>query len=205
MRKVQEIMRARYVEEKYSKDTIVECYLNTIHLGNGVDGVEVAATYYFDKHASDLTLNEMACLAALTKSPSGYDPYKHAEENKTRRNWVLDEMLGNGYITQAEHDKAVTAELKLRKKPATILSSAPTIKEKYNSYFVDTVIEDVIAGLMDSKKYSYEYAEKMLYQGGYKIYTTVDMDIQKHLEEVYNDDDNFTKITGSKNKDQKPN
>ena len=193
-RKIREIMRAQYLESHYSKDVILECYLNTIHLGSGVDGVEVASNYYFDKHASELSLTQCAALAAITKNPTGYDPYEYPDSNLERRNWVLSEMRNNGYITDDEYEKAKSADLGLRDKPSTVLSSANTIEEDVNSYFVDALIEDVIQGLMKEKNYSYDYAESQLYKGGYKIYSTVDLSVQKILEGVYNDDDNFMKV-----------
>lgn len=194
-RKIREIMRAQYLESHYSKDVIIECYLNTIHLGPGIDGVEVASNYYFDKHASELNLTQAACLAALTKSPDGYNPYNYPEDNKTRRNWVLEEMRKNGYITAEQCEAAKSADLGLRDKPSSVLSRTETLDEGVNSYFVDTVIEDVIKELMKQKNYSYDYAESQLYSGGYKIYSTVDLKIQETLEKVFLDDDNFMKVT----------
>lgn len=191
-RKIREILRALYIEEHYDKDTILECYLNTIHLGNGVDGVEVAANYYFDKNVSDLNITQAACLAAITNNPSENEPYKHAETNKNRRNWVIDEMYNNGYITKSECEEAKKADLQLRENPSTVLSTTKTVKnEKFNSYFVDAVIEDVIQGLVEEKGYTKEYAEAQLYKGGYKIYTTVDLDMQEKLENVYKSDEAF--------------
>ena len=201
-RKMREIVRARYLESKYDKDVIMECYLNTIHLGNGVDGVEVAANYYFDKHASELTLTQAACLAAITKSPSTYNPYANPEANENRRNWVLDEMCNNGYITEEERDAAKEADLGLRDKPSTQLSSVTSIEEEYNSYFVDAVIDQVIEDLMDEKNYSKEYATESIYNGGYKIYTTCDVNVQNALEEVYTDEDNFAVVYGTKENGQ---
>lgn len=199
-RKIREIMRAQYLESRYSKDVILECYLNTIHLGPGIDGVEVAACYYFDKHSQDLTLTQCAALAAITKEPEHYNPYNNPEDNKTRRNWVLDEMCSNGYITAEERDEAKEADLGLRKTPSTVLSTTKTVEEKVNSYFVDAVIEDVIKGLMDKKNYSYKYAEQQLYAGGYKIYSTVDLSVQNTLEKVFKDDDNFMKVVTNSGK-----
>ena len=98
-RKVREIMRARYLESHYSKDTIIECYLNTIPMGHGTYGVEVAANYYFDKSVSELTLAECACLASITKAPSTYSPQANPQKNKDRRETVLKLMLDQGYIT----------------------------------------------------------------------------------------------------------
>lgn len=194
-RKIREIMRARYLERHYDKDTILECYLNTIHLGNGVDGVEVAANYYFDKHVSDLTLTQAACLAAITNNPSSNEPYSNPDTNKSRRNWVIDEMYNNGYITKDECEKAKKADLELRKDPSTVLSTTETVEEEeYNSYFVDAVIEDVITGLVEEKGYTEEYASSQLYKGGYKIYTTVDLDMQEKLESVYENEDNFMDV-----------
>ncbi|MBQ4156451.1 MAG: hypothetical protein IJD90_06565, partial [Clostridia bacterium] len=117
------------------------------------------------------------------------------ENNKTRRNWVIDEMYNNGYISKEECEKAKNADLGLRENPSTILSSTETVeKEEYNSYFVDAVIDDVIAGLVEEKGYTEEYATSQLYKGGYKIYTTIDLDMQEILEEVYLNDDNFMKV-----------
>ena len=201
-RKIREIMRARKLEQIYDKDTILECYLNTIHLGNGVDGVEVASNYYFDKHVSDLNITQAACLAAITNNPSSNEPYNNPENNKNRRNWVIDEMYKNGYISKEECEAAKVAELELRENPSTVLSTTETVeKEEYNSYFVDAVIEDVIAALVEEKGYTEEYAASQLYKGGYKIYTTVDLDMQEKLEAVYLDEDNFMKVytaTGDK-------
>ena len=193
-RKIREIMRAQYLESIYSKDVILECYLNTIALGNGTNGVEVASCYYFDKHAKDLTLTQCAALAAITKSPSDYDPYDNPEANKNRRNWVLDEMKNNGYITEEECEAAKEADLGLRKTPSSVLSTTDTVDEGVNSYFVDAVIEDVIRGLMEQKNYSYEYAEAQIYKGGYKIYATIDLDVQNELDKAFADSDNFTKL-----------
>ena len=193
-RKLREIMRAQYLESCYSKDVILECYLNTIHLGPGVDGIEVASCYYFDKTASELTLTQSAALAAITKEPEHYNPFKNPEDNRIRRNWVLDEMFNNGYITKEQCEEAKNADLGLREKPSTVLSSANSVEEEVNSYFVDALIEDVIKGLQQKKGYDYNYAESQLFAGGYKIYSTIDLDVQDTLEEVFTDDDNFMKV-----------
>ena len=202
-RKIREIMRARKLEQLYDKSTILECYLNTIHLGNGVDGVEVASNYYFDKHVSQINLTQAACLAAITNNPSENEPYNNPENNKSRRNWVLDEMYKNGYITKEECEQAKQADLELRTNPSTILSTTEIVEKdkEYNSYFVDAVIEDVVQCLMEEKGYTEEFANTQLYQGGYKVYTTVDLGMQEILEDVYSNDSNFVNIytsTGEK-------
>ena len=147
-RKIREIMRARYIENHYVKETIIECYLNTIAMGHGTYGVEVAANYYFGKNVKDLTLTECACLAAITKSPTYYAPDDHPEENKKRRNTVLWEMYDQGYITREQYEKAKEEDINL-------VASKEALKEnENNTYFVDALIDQVIADLMD--KYGYE-------------------------------------------------
>lgn len=178
-RKVREIMRARYLEGHYSKDTIIECYLNTISLGHGLYGAEVAANYYFDKNAKDLTLVECAALAAITKSPSYYAPDTHPEENKKRRITVLNEMLKQGYITDEQYEAAKAEELK-------IVASKESLNEnEINNYFVDALISQVTSNI--AKKYNYDkkHAASKFYNGGYKIYATVDPKVQSAVDAVF--------------------
>ena len=106
MRKVREIMRARYLESNYSKDTILECYLNTISMAGGMYGVEVASNYYFDISANELTIAECAALAAIAKEPERYRPDKNPNFNKERRALVLGKMFELGFITKEEYDTA---------------------------------------------------------------------------------------------------
>ncbi len=181
-RKVREIMRARYLEDNYSKDTILECYLNTIPMGNGTYGVEVAANYYFGKTVKDLTLAECASLASITKAPSYYSPDKNPEENKLRRDVVLKEMKSQGYITKEEYEEAVDTKLKV-----TAVKEVLNQNE-VNSYFIDALINQVSSDL--SKKYGYDksHADQMFYNGGYKIYATIDTDIQSAAEKVFTDE-----------------
>lgn len=181
-RKVREIMRARYLEDNYSKDTILECYLNTIPMGNGTYGVEVAANYYFGKTVKDLTLAECASLASITKAPSYYSPDKNPEENKLRRDVVLREMKSQGYITKEEYEEAVNTELKV-----TAVKEVLNQNE-VNSYFIDALINQVSSDL--TKKYGYDkaHAEQMFYNGGYKIYATVDTEMQAAAEKVFTDE-----------------
>ena len=178
-RKVREIMRARYLEGHYSKDTIIECYLNTIAMGHGIYGVEVASNYYFDKSVKDLTLSECAALAAITKSPSSYAPDTKPDANKTRRITVLHEMLSQNYITQEEYDTAKNEELKL------VASKDVLNESEVNNYFVDALIVQVTKDL--AKKYNYDeaHAANLFYSGGYKIYSTIDPKIQAQIDAVY--------------------
>ena len=132
-RKIQEIVRARNLESQYPKSTILECYINTVHFGNGCDGIETAAYFYFGKDASDLTLLECASLAATIQSPSVKNPLDGPEENKDRREFCLREMLDQGSISKEEYDAAMADTLtvnsftpKMRAKKGAILSSRST-------------------------------------------------------------------------------
>lgn len=181
-RKVREIMRARYLEGNYSKETILECYMNTIAMGKGMCGVAVPAEYYFGKHVSELTLAECASLAAITKQPEYYRPDKHPDNNLERRNHVLYEMLDQGLITEDEYNEAVEEKL-------NVVADSDALKEniEINSYFVDALIEEVIVKLMEVNNYDRETAVENFYNGGYKIYSTMDPDVQEALEKTFTD------------------
>ncbi len=182
-RKVREIMRARYLESHYSKDTIIECYLNTIPMGHGTYGVEVAANYYFDKSVHELTLLECASLAAITKGPSIYDPENNLDNNKERRETVLDFMLEQGYITKEEHEAALKEEL-------NVVASREQLNEsEVNNYFVDALIVQVTDDLADKYGWDEAHAVKNFYSGGYKIYATLDPKVQSTVDEVFSNSD----------------
>lgn len=193
-RKVREIFRSMSLERTYSKDQILQAYLNVIQLGgNNGDylGVATGAKLYFDKDVSKLTLAEGASLAAITKSPVRYNPIENPENNRKRRNLVLDNMLDQDMITQQEHDEAVASPVEVNQGKVT-----GTFDNKdYQSYFVDNVIWEVLRDL--SEKYgwdtsnNYAYAENKLRSGGYEIYTTIDIDLQNKLEEQFSDLSNF--------------
>lgn len=184
-RKIREIMRARYLEKNYAKPTIMECYLNTIPLGHGTYGVEVAANYYFGKSANELTLLECATLASITKSPTYYAPDTYPDNNKTRRNTVLYQMLDQGYITEEEYDAAKNEELKL------VASREELNETEINSYFVEALIKQVSEDLAEKYDYEPEEAVKNFYNGGYKIYATMDPSIQGKIESVFVDSETY--------------
>ena len=187
MRKIREIMRARRIEKTVDKDVILECYLNTITFANGIGGVEVAANYYYNKSASELTLAECAGLASIVKAPETYRPDKYPEKNAQRRKLVLGKMLELKYITEEEYNEALAEEVK-------IVADKATIKEiEINNYFVDALIDDVVDDLI--KKYDCDeaYAEQMFYSGGFKIYSTMDPTIQSKVDKYYSNTSNFIK------------
>ena len=191
MRKVREIMRARYLEKTYEKDTIIECYLNTIPLGNGLCGVEMAAKYYFGKSASDLTLPECASLAAMTKEPEYYRPDTNPENNRSRRNDVLTEMYDQNLITTAEFNEADATEV------AVTANRADLGEVEINTWFVDAVFENVVQDLMAQGDGSMTRtaAETKFYSGGFKIYTTLDTRIQAIIDEIFTSKAYFPYLT----------
>lgn len=189
-RKFREIIRALLVEQRLEKDEILEAYLNTIALGNGINGVQVAANYYFNKDVKDLSLLECACLAAITKNPSKFNPVKGMKENKERRNTVLDKMLELEMIDQKQYDEAYDRNLVVDD------SQKDTYEEEVNNYFIDALIEQVIKDLAEKYNCEEDIASSMLYNGGYKIYATVDTKIQSIMEKIYTNTDKYFKLMG---------
>lgn len=191
-RKLNEIYRALKLEEDYDKNEILEMYLNTIYLGEGCYGVQSASRTYFGKDVSDLTLAECASLIGITNNPSAYDPYIYPENNRERQLIILDQMKDQGYISDTEYQEAVNQKM--------VFQSAHTVNDNengYYSYFVDQVIRDVVAELMEQTGYSYETAYAMITSGGYTIYSTVDMDIQSSLEKVFENTENLPETESS--------
>ena len=186
-RKVNEIFRALALEDVVNdKDRILTMYLNTIYLGYRSYGVQTAANTYFGKDVSELSLAECAVLAGLTNNPSIYDVYNHPDKVKERQVIILDQMLDQGMIDQAEHDAAVAQELVYRPYEAYV----EDVGEPY-SYFTDAVISDVINDLVEQKGYSESVASNMVNSGGLQIYATIDTDIQNILDQVWADDSVF--------------
>ncbi|MGI6403306.1 MAG: transglycosylase domain-containing protein [Oscillospiraceae bacterium] len=190
-RKVREIFRALDLHKNYSREEILEAYLNLVPLGNGTNGIQAAANFYFGKDAKDLTLEESAAIVGITKYPGLYNPYRNPEEHKKRQVHVLSEMLSQGMITQEEYDKAVDAKLNFVDRDSHETSSSQT-----SSYFVDHVINEVVADLMEYKGMEKSYALNQIYSGGYRIYTTVDLDMQAYLEEFFRTSENFPAVIG---------
>ncbi len=189
-RKFREIIRAMLIENRLDKTEILEAYLNTIALGNGICGVQVAANYYFNKDVEELSLVECAAIAAITQNPSKYNPLAGMEKNKERRNTVLDKMLEIGSITEQEYKEAYDKDINLD------TSREEKLDADINNYFIDALIEEVIADL--AKKYgcSESVASTMLYNGGYKIYATVKPEIQSSMEKVYENTGKYFYLKG---------
>lgn len=183
-RKLQEQYLAVAIEKEMSKEQILEAYMNTINLGQGCSGVQTASMRYFNKDVADLTLSECAVIAAITQNPTKYDPVTNPEDNASRREIVLGNMLEQGYIDQAEYDEAMADPVYDR----ILQTSAVTEDTSPYSYFTDAVIEDVIQDLMDEKGYSETQAYNLLYRGGLTIKSTQDSSIQQICDEVVADE-----------------
>lgn len=179
LRKVREIARALLIEKMLDKTTILEAYLNTISLGNGICGVQVASNYYFNKDVNELNLTECAALAAITKNPSAYNPDTKPEGNKKRREDVLYKMYELNKISEEEYNNALLADVVIDK------AQQQDFEIPINNYFVDALISEIIDDLSVKYNCSADTASAMLYNGGYKIYATIDTDIQDIMESVY--------------------
>ncbi len=281
-RKLQEIFRALQFEKKYTKEEIIEWYLNTIYLGEGAYGVKSAANVYFAKSLDELTLAECASLIGITNNPSLYDPYIAPEENQTRRNIILQEMRDQGLIDERQYTQAHDQELvfhngsaedtyncpecgsqvgehslRIEKVPYTeeeleelraereaekeeseegdesenveapsdeesdedaeeddplptthdvlhcpkcgaVLTEDSLVEKVWDySYFVDTVIRDVVTDLQAKTGRDYDTCMTQLKTGGYIIYSTLDSDVQAMIDEVYEDKSNLPDTTSA--------
>ncbi|MTL37865.1 PBP1A family penicillin-binding protein, partial [Turicibacter sanguinis] len=169
-RKIKEAFYALKLEIAYDKETILEGYLNTINFGHGNYGIEDAALFYFDKHASELTLEEASVLVGIPKGPSYYSPLINYENAMSRKQIVLKSMLVEDYITQEEYDLALNTE-------ATIIGEHPEALEYDAPYYVDAVLSEVDK-LLDGQMMSYRHLN---------IYTTLDREIQTYVNDAIED------------------
>ncbi len=186
-RKIQEIYLAIQLSNELSKDEVLIRYLNTINLGQNCLGVQSAALRYFNKDVSELTLSECAVIATITKNPEGYNPIKNPEANAERREDVLDAMLEEGYITQAEYDEAMADD------PYSRIQAVNEIyisDDDVTTYFVDAVTDQVYDDLIEAG-YTESQAYNLLYSGGITINSTMDPDIQAIVDEVILDESNY--------------
>lgn len=186
MRKVREIFRALKFETEYSKEEILEFYLNISYFGAG-DGVQAAAHAYFGKDVSDLNLAQCASIVGITKHPSRYNPLTNPKNNKERQETILAKMLELEMISREEYDEAVEYELDFS--AGKRFQSNAGSKQ---SYFTELVISEVIDDLVNEAGYSETVAKGMIYNGGLKIYSTVDPFVQSTMEKVLSDRSNFT-------------
>lgn len=191
-RKIQEQYLALELEKRYSKESILEYYLNTIYLGSGVHGIQAAAEKYFDKDISELTVSEIAVIAGITQNPYAFDPTIFPEDNANRREDVLDKMLELGYITQPQYDQAMADDVYAR---VDEVSRIRKENASATSYYTDALFNALSKDLSELYGCSRDEADLMIYTGGYKIYSVQDDDIQKICDTVLNDTQYYSEGT----------
>jgi penicillin-binding protein 1A len=169
-RKVKEALLALKIERTYSKDKILELYLNEIYLGLGAYGIAAASLVYFDKAVNELTVPEAAYLASLPKAPNNYHPFRQRERAIERRNWVIDRMAESGFVKTADADKA-------KRSPLGVTTKATSAHIFAAEYFAEEVRREL-----------YErYGEKKLYEGGLSVRTSLDPKLQVLARKVFTD------------------
>jgi penicillin-binding protein 2A len=171
-RKIDEVFLAREIEKEFSKEEILENYLNMIYFGDGEWGIKRASHHYFGKEVHELTIAEAALLAGLIKAPSALSPYRHLEKAINRRNVVLDRMREQHYLTEEQLLEAKKAEVVLNNK------GGDPLRGKF-PYYVDHVLEEAIT--------QYGFTQDELLTGGFQIYTELDSKKQIAIEKVYED------------------
>lgn len=165
MRKLKEVLLALIIESRFSKQEILQAYLNQVYFGEGAYGVEAASQVYFGKHADDLTLAESAMLAGLPRGPNLYSPYIDLKAALNRRSVVLNSMAKLGYITDKEAEQASSEPLVLAGKKRRVVQA---------SYFLDYIASQLVS----------KYGANRVYKGGLKVYTTLDIKEQQAAETI---------------------
>ncbi|MBE5934486.1 MAG: PBP1A family penicillin-binding protein [Lachnospiraceae bacterium] len=191
-RKVQEQYLAIKLENKLTKDQILEYYLNTINLGAGTYGVQTASKEYFGKSVSDLSVSEAAVIASITQQPTALNPIEHPDNNKRRQQIVIKKMYENKYISDKEYDEAMKDDVYARISAVNLKREKTEKKEDtVNSYFVDALYYQVLNDLINVANYDSDTAKTLLNSGGLKIYSTLDSSIQKTCDNITSDEDNY--------------
>ncbi len=193
-RKIKEMFIAAALEQKYTKQEILEFYLNNVYFANGYYGIESASEAYFNKQAKELSISQIAFLCAIPNSPNRYDPYKHKDSTIERRDRILKNMYEDGYISQSQYEKSLDEEITIMPKKETttndyaetyILKCATEALMKAQGFEFKTTFTST----SEKEQYNNEYDElyntckKSLYSAGYRIYTSIDMEKQKQLQD----------------------
>ncbi len=182
-RKLEEIIRAVHIERKYTKEEILEVYLNVIPMSENIYGVGAASRAYFGKEPSQLLPEEAATLIGITNAPTAYNPYINASACRRKRDIVLSVMHIDGVINDEQYESAIKSPLKV--------ISREEREDRVDSWFVETVIEDVTVDLSKEYEISQAAARIMLLGGGYKVYTTMNPIVQSSLEKYFENTNNF--------------
>ncbi len=184
-RKLREIFRAVKMERKYSKDQIIESYLNMVSFGNNTNGIQAAANLYFNKDVKDLTVAQCASIVGITQNPTYYNPYTQYENNQKRKETVLFLMHEQGKLNDEEYEAALNEEIVFNKE------NNQKRQNNEQSYFTDYLMTQVIEDLAKELNITEKEASEKLYQGGYRIYTTVDPTVQEKLENIYENPEKY--------------
>jgi len=191
-RKLLEVFRALEYERQYSKEEILEKYLNLVYFGHGCYGIGAAAHYYFNKEVSDLTLAESAAIVGITNNPSMYSPYANKEANKERQELILSLMKKHGYLNSDQDlERAVKARLNFQR------GEDEEYEQTIYTWFEEAVIRDVIRDIQLQNGVSSQIARRLLYTGGLRILATIDTKMQEIVDNIYEHPDSLPKVTGS--------
>jgi len=186
-RKFQELYNSIILERKLDKKQIITYYANIVNAGNGCYGFQSASKLYFGKELKDVTLPEAAFLSGIPNEPTTYNPYTEDgyEATLERMKNILDKMLELGYLSEETHAESRATQIEIQPKDETLQTNKAT------SYFVDQVIKDVIDMMIEQKDYTEFEAERMVYNNGLHIYTTMDPDIQASVDEIFMDEETY--------------
>jgi len=187
-RKIQEQYLAVKLTEIYSKEEVLESYLNMINLGRDTLGVQAASKRYFNKDVWDLTISEAAVIAGITKSPYSYDPISYPENNNKRRKDVLDKMLKFNHISQAEYDAALKDDVYSRIQDVNVEFQN---ESSIYTYYTDALINNLLKDLQEKLGYTETQAYYLIYSGGLSVYSCQDQKIQDIIDAIYLDESNF--------------
>ncbi|MGH2528875.1 MAG: transglycosylase domain-containing protein [Actinomycetota bacterium] len=179
-RKFQEAALAMRLEQRYSKDKILEMYLNEVYFGNGVYGIGTASQHYFGKPASKLNLPQGALLAGLIAAPEQYNPVTHPQRAEARRNEVLGRLATLGWVPQADIDRAMASPIRLAE---TAGETGQTVQPFFIHYITQSILDNE-DGEFDAFGKTYNQRRHTLFQGGLKIYTTLKPDWQRYAQEA---------------------
>ena len=197
-RKVEEMYIATELENKYSKDQILEFYLNNIYFGNGYYGIQSAARGYFDRDVENLSLSQIAFLCAIPNNPTLYDPVTNKDNTVSRRDRILKNMLDDGKISQMDYAEAVAEQITLNRPQAlakndyvetyTYYCATRALMEQQGFVFhEDFKTDEEQQAYEDTYSALYSECQKKLYTGGYRIYTSIDLSLQDELQQSVND------------------
>ena len=205
LRKVREIFSALNLEEKYTKDEILEYYLNLVNYGSGCNGVQAAANEYFGKDISECSIAECAAIAGITKNPYALNPKYFPENNKERQQLVIGAMYQYGYITKDEYDDAMAESENMQWAfRETTTGSTEAEKEEQLSpsgvwnWYIETMVDDIIVDLQETYNISSDLAWDKLYNDGLRIYCAMDEDIQNGVQRIFYNANDYIDVADDK-------